>query len=127
MRHVTRVNARRNVNELYCNTLQHTATHYNTLSNVNELYDCKIGNSSLIKMSVAVWCSVLRRAVVCYSVLQCFEMCCSVLQCVAVRCSVLQCVTVCCSRITRQAIQGLEFFSYDVKYSYISHEYLNRI
>ena len=70
---------------------------------------------------VAVFCSVLQCAAVCYivlvfagimplkqpfhlaqsvvrcSVLQCVAVCCSALQCVAVCCSVLQCVAVCCS------------------------------
>ena len=84
-----------------CKTLQHTATHCNTLQQ-------HIRSTSIQSDKP---CEVAQ----CCSVLQCIAVCCSVLQCVAVRalrststqpsepceaaqcCSVLQCVAVCCS------------------------------
>jgi len=84
---------------VHCNTLQHTATHYNT-SLLDVWLQC-----------VAVYCSVLQCAAVCRSVLQFVVMCCSVHKSpgnvwwatVGIRCTcgcsvchVLQCVAVCC-------------------------------
>jgi len=91
-----------------CITLQHTATHGNTLTRRQAL--------------LLVCCRVLPCVAVCCSVLQCVAVCCRApqlqshsphvrnisckcaLQCVAsvasvaVCCSVLQCVAVCCNR-----------------------------
>jgi len=64
----------------HCNTLQHTATHFN------------IFNGWLLARP-EMW-AIFGRCVV--SVLQCVAVCCNVLQCVAVCCNVLQCVAVCC-------------------------------
>ena len=72
-------------------TLQHAATHCNTLPHTH------VRTWKLREIQrVAVCCSVLRCVAVCCNVLQCVAVCCSVLRCSAVRCSVWQCVAVCC-------------------------------
>ena len=58
----------------------------------------------LVRLCVAVRCSVLQCAAVCRSVLQCAAVCSSVLQCVAVCRSVLQCVAVYCSVLQCAAV-----------------------
>ena len=71
------------------NTLQHTATHYNTC--------------------VAMCCSVLQCIVVTTHVLQCVAVCCSELRSVAECCRVLQCVKVALALATQSescALQG---------------------
>ena len=76
----------------HCITLQHTATHCNTLQHTaaHEKEDLQISHIYIRDaMSLAI--------AVCCIVLQCVAVCCSVLQCVAACCSVLQCVAVCCS------------------------------
>jgi len=93
------------------NTLQHTATHCNTLQHTttplpHSTPRCKTLQHSAIQYigaprgrrptSVAALYPASQTPVcvcaVCCSVLQCVAVCCSVLQCVAVCCSVLQCV-----------------------------------
>jgi len=92
----------------HCITLQHTATHCNTLQQADQLWQdtaCVVcvpqhprqsAGCAQVLQCVAVCCSVLQCAAGCCSVLQCVAVCCSVLQCVAVCCSVLQCVAMCC-------------------------------
>jgi len=81
-----------------CNTLQHTATHCNTLRHavccsVLQCVAMLQGATGAIsasnngvhnKVTSAVCCSVLQRVAVCCSVLQCAAVCCNVLVCVAV-------------------------------------------
>ena len=67
----------------HCNTLQHTATHYNA-----PRFTLQCVAYCSVSRCVAVWCGVLRCVAVCYGVLRCVVVCCSVLQCVAVCCSV---------------------------------------
>ena len=83
----------------HCITLQHTATHCNTLQQADQLWQdtaCVVCVPRHPRQSAGC-AQVLQRVAVCCSVLQCAAGCCSVLQCVAVCCSVLQCVAVCCS------------------------------
>jgi len=98
---------------LQCNTLQHTATHFNTrMLQCNTLqhtatYTATHTATHCNKTPPMVWCVVAARAIV-ERVLQYGMLsivCCSVLQCVAVCCSVLQCVAVCCSVLQYDVLQ----------------------
>jgi len=116
----------RDVVNLYQNCNRHTAMLVVSLAKTLYLNYCcfvketteiisgaikKICDQLVLRVFVAVCCSVLQCVcsvfAVCCSVLQCTAACCCVLQCVAecyrvlqciaVCCSVLQCVAVCCS------------------------------
>ena len=104
-------------------TLQHTATHCNTLQHTLNMYrkyallgwrEVEFAHASsaearkylarpfrghaLARTRTTTGYSLLLQCVtVCCRVLQCDAVCCSVLQCVAVCCSLVQCVSVCCS------------------------------
>ena len=78
-------------------TLQHAATHCNTLQHAQ---------NPLIPASF-MCCSVLQCFAVYCSVVQCVAMCCNVLQCTAVCCNVLQCAAVCCNVLQRLYAQNM--------------------
>jgi len=94
---------------MYCNTLQHTATHCNTRTTSHARPDVfthvygRRGN--LGRLTCVSLCRVCAGVPETFCLLVCGQIaqsllvavCCSVLQCVAVCCSVLQCVAVCCS------------------------------
>jgi len=106
------------------NTLQHTATRYDTLPfECGQKRKCIIACCSVLQCvlvccsvlycaavccsvlwHIAVWCGVVQRVAMCYIVVQmrCDAVCCSVLQCVAVCCNVLQRVAVCYSVTTKK-------------------------
>ena len=84
-----------------CNTVQHTATHFNTLQHTQQ-HTLRLLRSflalclSFLDVLHCTRCYSSKKLVCCCSVLQCVAVCCSLLQSVAVCCSVLQCVAVLC-------------------------------
>jgi len=82
---------------IYCNTLQHTATHhtpqrYTSFTHLPRTRACTLYIGSIEPLIRT--CALIHKSTEEHI---CGVVCCSVLQCVAVCCSVLQCVAVCCS------------------------------
>jgi len=120
-----------------CNTLQHTATHCNTLQHIsNTDVPARVESELLVATHLADVCRGIQLCGaagtsafdVCCSVLQCVAVCCSVLKmfaeasnsaaqlvhlhlmCVAVCCSVLQCVKDVCRGIQLCGAAGTSAF-----------------
>ena len=82
---------------VYCNTLQHTATHCNQMSTSRHAYVC-----CSVLQCVAVYCNTMQ-----HTATHCNQMstsrhlylCCSVLQCTATRCNTLQHTAIRCRHL----------------------------
>jgi len=90
-------------------TLQHTATHCNTLPPPEMLQPAPscialqcVAMCSNVLQCVVMRCDVMQSVAVCCSVLLCDAKCCSVLQCVVVRCKVMH------SEVYSHFIQGMQ-------------------
>jgi len=85
-----------------CNTVQHTATHCNTLLQHAEHAATRCNTLQCTAQRQA--CVPIAGSAAAEASLHCVAVCCTVLRCVAVCCSVLQCAAVCCSVLQCAAV-----------------------